>query len=286
MDEAAPPLETFLGDLPELLGNYRFEDMVVVKDLTAEWPTNWKIALDAFLEGYHAHARHPELLRLVDDYHYQFDMFDGGHSRMIIPMGRKSPRISDRASLTPELRVALADAGLDPADFEGRQEEVRQAILEAKRQWAAGFGLDYSRFTDSQVSDDWNYSIFPNITLNVHPEGVLVMRFRPHPTDPERCFYDTWVLATPVEDRNYKLPFYMGVAPDADLSGNGERPQRVKIQHGEAGLGFVLDQDGEFLPLVQKGIRSAGFRGVRLSRQEVRLLHYYTEYNGYLGDVA
>ncbi|MGD9603418.1 MAG: SRPBCC family protein [Gammaproteobacteria bacterium] len=281
LDPSAPPLAEYLSALPGLLDAYRPDEMIVVKDVSAEWPVNWKIALDAFLEGYHAHCRHPELIRLIDDYHFQHDLFPQGHSRMIIPIGLKSPRFDDQHTLTPELGALLAELDLDPEDFAQRAQEVRATLQTHRRAWGARFGLDYSHFTDSQVSDDWNFGVFPNVTFNVHPEGILVMRFRPHATDPERCHYDVWVLARQVRDPECRLPFYMDAA-GADLSGDAPRPVRRHIRHGEEGMGFVLDQDGRQLPLVQRGVRSAGFPGLRLSHQEIRLRHFYETYARYL----
>ena len=40
---------------------------------------------------------------------------------------------------------------------------MRAAIAKAKRQDDNVFGLDYSAFTDAQLTDDWNPSIFPNL---------------------------------------------------------------------------------------------------------------------------
>jgi len=277
MDPAAGPLTEHLDVLPEILDVYRPEDMIVVKDVSAEWPVNWKLALDAFMEGYHAHQRHPELIRLIDDYHFQHDLFGRGHSKMIIPFAFKSPRIADQDALTPELEVLLSEAGAEPAEYKGRARDVREGYKSARRAWGAANGFDFSDFSDSQVADDWNFNIFPNVTLNAHPEGILVMRFRPHPNDPEICHYDVWVLAHKSSNPDFRLPFYMDT-PEADLSGAAPRPDRRRIKHREPGLGYVLDQDGEQLPLVQRGVRSRGFGGLRLSYQEIRLRHYYREY--------
>ncbi len=281
MDSQAKPLREYLDALPGLLDTYQPDDMIVVKDVSADWPINWKLAVDAFLEGYHAHCRHPELIRLIDDYHFQHDLFGQGHSRMIIPIGLKSPRFDDQNTLTPELGALLAELDIDPAPFANRANDVRAALQQRRREWGARFGLDYTHFTDSQISDDWNFTVFPNVTFNTHPEGLLVMRFRPHATDPERCHYDVWVLARKVADQSCRLPFYMDAA-DADLTGNAPRPARRYIKHGEPGMGMVLDQDGIQLPLVQRGVRSRGFKGLRLSRQEVRLRHFYENYWRYL----
>jgi phenylpropionate dioxygenase-like ring-hydroxylating dioxygenase large terminal subunit len=281
MDDAAPPLREFLGELHELLDAYHMEDMDVVTDMETDWPANWKTILDAFQEGYHAHQRHPELIRFIDDYHFQHDLFANGHGKMVIPMGVRTPRVANRNELSPELRALAADFGLDPEQFAGRAGEIRKALPAAKKRWAQNLGLDFSHFTDSQLSDDWNVGLFPNVTLNAHPEGVLVMRFRPHPRDPERCFYDVWVLARKLDAASYRLPMYMPVDPAA-LSPSAPRPQRVYAKQGEQSFGVVLDQDGATVPYVQQGMHSRAFKGLRLSKQEVRLRHYYAEYDRYM----
>lgn len=282
MDENAGSLSEFLGDIRGPLDAYHFEDMIVAKDYCAEWPFNWKVALDAFMEGYHAHARHPELVRMIDDVNFDYDFYGGGNSSMIIPMGLKSPRFSDRSALTDELRFFLQDLGLKAEDFEGRQRDVRKGVIDAKRKWGEENGIDMSTMSDSQVIDDGNYNLFPNITLNAHPEGVLIMRFRPHATDPDACYYDVIVLSHTSEKPGFKVPFYMAVPEGTDLSGNSPRPERVFLKHGEEGMGLVLDQDAEFLPTVQAGLKSKGFKGVRLCDQEIRLRYFYAEYDKYM----
>lgn len=278
-----PPLTAFLDVLPAQLDAYRMQDMVVIADLSVEWEVNWKTALDAFMEGYHIHRRHPEGLGWIDDYHLQHDLFANGHSRMILPVAVKSPRLKDQDSLNDELRAMLSEVGLDPAAFEGRARDVRGAIQQRKPEWARRVGMDYGRYSPSQLTDDWNYFVFPNLTFNLHAEGMLVMRFRPHPRDVERCYYDVMVLAHRVADPHYRLPRYMG-APDVDLSGEVPRPPRARLRHGDASLGMVLDQDAEFVPRVQQGMRSRGFKGIRLSRQERRVRAFYEEYDRYLRD--
>ncbi len=47
-------------------------------------------------------------------------------------------------------------------------------------------------------------------------------------------------------------------------------------------LAEVLDQDSELLPVLQKGIRSRGFRGPLWSEQEQRLRHFHKELDRYL----
>jgi carnitine monooxygenase subunit len=52
------------------------------------------------------------------------------------------------------------------------------------------------------------------------------------------------------------------------------------------GLGDVLDQDSDLLPVVQKGARSRGFRGPLWSEQEARLRHFHAELDRMVGPVG
>ena len=67
-----------------------------------------------------------------------------------------------------------------------------------------------------------------------------------------------------------------------DVSGE-TRPERIRVPQGKPpGLGEVLDQDSELLPVVQKGLRSRGFRGPLWSEQEQRVRHFHRELDRYI----
>ena len=74
----------------------------------------------------------------------------------------------------------------------------------------------------------------------------------------------------------------MGLPPDTDVSGE-TRPETIRVPQGKPpGLGEVLDQDSELLPVVQKGLRSRGFRGPLWSEQEQRVRHFHRELDRYI----
>lgn len=275
MDENAEPLHAFLAELPHYMASYRMEEMHVVKDVVVELDANWKVVLEAFLESYHLQETHPQAKPFVDDVAYQIDFFRNGHGRLHTAVGYPSPRCEDRASLPPGLAYMLMEAGVNPADYEGRALDVRAALLAAKRRADNTYGLDYSTFSDSQVTDDWNYSVFPNMTFNTHPEGVLVMRFLPHPDDPEKSIYHTWVLSRKLKE-SIRPPAYMGVEPDVDVSGR-TRPARRYNPKTNTELGEVLDQDVSNVEAVQLGLRSRAFECNLYSEQEQRILQLHAE---------
>lgn len=279
MDPDCEPLADFLSPVADQLAPYRFEDMVVVKDVQTWWPANWKTALDAFMESYHVHSIHSEILGFYDDYYQQWDLMGNGMSRMLMEFGTVSPRLDDQDTVNEGLQGMLADAGLDPSKYKGPASGVRRAIQDHKVAQMKADGTWLDGLVDNQATDDWAFYIFPNVTLNIHPEGFLMQRFRPDPKDPEGFIYDIEVILHPVEDAI--IPMYMGVEEGTDCSGK-TRPERRHIKRGEPGLGSVLEADSILIPVVQQGLKSKGFGGLRFSEQEQRLRHLHAEIDRYL----
>ena len=282
LDPEAPPLKDRIG-LPEgYLEAYKIDEMKVVRHVVSEWGANWKTGVDAFYESYHLHAVHPETQTVMGDLNVQYDLYPHGASRMIVPLAQKSPRVSDQTSVDAGLEFMMQDAGMDPASYNGDAAGVRAAIQASKRARAARIGLDYSDLSDGQLTDSWATGIFPNVQIGLHPEGAFLMRFMPHPTDPERFYYDTMTLYRPADDPNYTAPAWMGIPEGTDLSGDF-RPLIERVPLGEPpNLGLVLDQDSELLPVVQAGMHSKGFAGPLWGEQEQRLRHFHTELDRYI----
>lgn len=284
MDANAAPLRERIGLPPGYLEAYRIDQMRVVRHVQTEWAANWKIGVEAFYESYHLHCVHPETRAVMADLAVQYDLYPHGASRMIVPIGQMSPRIKDQTSLNDGLASMLQGVGVDPAAYQGNAPGVRPAIARAKRENAERAGLDYAGFTDGQLTDSWATGIFPNVQIGCHPEGVFLMRFLPHPTDPERFYYNTMTLIRTSEDPQHKAPDWMGVPAGTDLSGR-TRPDCEKFGIGEDGnLGQVLSQDADLLPIVQQGVRSRGFKGQLWGEQEQRLRHFHAELARYLAD--
>ncbi|MEH6516326.1 MAG: aromatic ring-hydroxylating dioxygenase subunit alpha [Halioglobus sp.] len=277
MDENPPALAENIG-LPEgYLEAYNIDKMKVVRHVRSEWGSNWKVGVEAFYESYHLHCVHPETRGVMGDLNVQYDLYPNGASRMIVPLGQPSPRIHDQTTVTEGLQMMLADAGIDASKFTGDAGEVRRAIQLGKRERAERLGLDYSAFEDGQLSDSWATGIFPNVQIGCHPEAIFLMRFLPHESDPERFYYDTMTLIFPADDPDYTPPGWMGLPEGTDFSGT-VRPQTEHYSIDEdANLGPVLSQDSELLPVVQRGMRSRGFKGQLWSEQEQRLRHFHVE---------
>ena len=282
LDDNPPPLKERLG-LPEgYLEMYKLDKMRCVRHTFSEWAANWKTGVDAFYETYHLHAVHPETQDVMDDMSVQVDLYPHGCSRMLVPIAVKTKRQADQEAMNPSLEYMMTEASIDPTQFKGSAREVREAIQRAKRERSDRLGLGYERFTDGQLTDSWATGIFPNVQIGLHPEGAFLMRFMPHPSDPEKFYYDTMTLVHPVDDPDYSVPGWMGLPEGTDTSGD-IRPDTEYAAIGDPpNLGQVLDQDSELLPVVQRGIRSKGFAGAIWGEQEQRLRHFHKELNRYL----
>ncbi|CDO35186.1 Rieske (2Fe-2S) domain protein [Novosphingobium sp. KN65.2] len=276
MDPQIEPLQTWLAPILPQLELYDIDKMYVVQHRRSDWGANWKGGVDAFAEIYHLHAVHPQTQCLMDD-RTQIDLWPGGLSRQFVPFAQPAARYPDQETVNPGIQLMLRDAGIDPENYHGTAAETREAVQQAKRKRSEELGLGYERFSDSQLSDSVVYSLFPNVQIGCHPEAIFLHRFVPHESDPNQFTYDTCILYRHVDAPGYSAPAWMGLGEDVDLTG-ATRPEIVHTGLGEPpGLGEVLDQDSDLLPIVQKGARSRGFRGPLWSEQEGRLRHFHAE---------
>ncbi len=266
----AEPLTDFLGVIPEHLDPYHFERMIQTRDITVEWDCNWKASVDAFNETYHVQETHKQLLWYLDDLNVQIDCYDK-HSRYLVPFGCISPRRPYPPEIPAPIKFMMKEAGMDPASYEGDKTKIREAIQKQKRSFGEDAGKDYSQMNDDQLTDDYNYLIFPNVTMNTHSDDLMLFRHRPHPDDPNKMFFDIWTFEL----------------PDAEQREEWEekerlRPRHKHYRHGEKSMGLVVDQDGGNLPSVQRGMQSTGYKGLWLGEQEVRLRHFHQVLDDYI----
>jgi phenylpropionate dioxygenase-like ring-hydroxylating dioxygenase large terminal subunit len=280
LSENPMPFEDYFGDIMPMLASYRMDEMFVVKDLSIEVPANWKTMYTVFNENYHAHATHPQIKPYVDDHFIQYDFYRHGHNRNLFPVAAVSPRWPDGRFINMGLAFFMMEAGIKTTGFKGDARHVRRAIQAAKRRPDNVYGMSFDGFTDNQLTDDWNPSIFPNVTLNMHPEGVLLQRFRPHPTDPEKGYHDVIVLSAKLGEGR-RPPAYMGVEDHVDVSGE-TRPGRRHTTADDPQGGEVIEQDIANMTTMQRGMHSRGLERIVFSEQERRIQQFLAELDLYL----
>jgi phenylpropionate dioxygenase-like ring-hydroxylating dioxygenase large terminal subunit len=259
MDPAAPSLTDYLGPVGDVVAPYGLTDYALTDDVTLELECNWKTCVDAFNEVYHVQGTHPEILDYTDDVAVPITLL-GRHSGFVFPVGRPSPRLGTANRIPQGLRdLVMVGAGVDPATFTGSVGDVQPAVQAGMRRLLTSVGMDVSRLSDAQMLDDQHVTIFPNVTFNLHARGFWLFRHRPHPSDPNRMYFD----------------FQDWQRWSDEL---GPRPARPALRHdteGGTSLGIVLDQDLYNLPRVQAGMRSRAFEALLLNDQELRIRHFH-----------
>jgi len=123
---------------------------------------------------------------------------------------------------------------------------------------------------DEQLAHQYHYTFFPAATFTQKPEAGNVFRYRPHATDPNRCYYDFFILVrnppgTPQPEYEHR------VHP------HGDSPAYAEAFEGtfDPILANVLQQDGSNMETMQRGVQSDSFKGMILCDQEIRLRHFH-----------
>ncbi len=260
------PLLDYLGPVVDHLAAYRFADMTLTEDQTVHHRCNWKAVVDNFSELYHVDFLHPQHRRMVDCCNDTVHLFENGHTGLAVPGATVNPRFPVPDEPTDIQSAQLQGLGLNPDDFNGRVLEVRAAVQQRKREAGAANGVDYAEFSDDQLSDVWQYNLFPNVILSFTPEHCWVLRPRPHPSDPQQCYFDKLTL--------------LKLAPEGAEHTGHSRPERDVFDHlaiisGEKTMTDTIDQDIELLGGVQAGMASQGFDSVWLNDDEMRVQHFH-----------
>jgi nitrite reductase/ring-hydroxylating ferredoxin subunit len=284
MDPGASPLEEYLGGLVDQvstigpLGN-RFKAAHVAKIVKA----NWKIALEAFMESFHATSTHPQLALFSGDANTQYDVYPGQPhwDREIIPNAVPSPMLGSDVS-EEDVASALEEIFIQGFGF---QREIKVLDGGTAREAAAKtfrelllemMGLDTSALTDCQVIDTIGYSVFPNLQVYVPIVQSFTARFRPYGDDPGLCVMDVMLL--------YPLPPGAPQLPSAPVRWLG--PDEPFAAAGELQLfGSILDQDIPNIEGVQRGLQASTKVGVTLGKyQESRIRHFHQVLGRYVQD--
>jgi phenylpropionate dioxygenase-like ring-hydroxylating dioxygenase large terminal subunit len=280
MDPDAAPLREWLDPVADHLDVYRMEEMKRTHWVTVEGAFNWKCVQDNFNESYHLPYVHPQTLASMNEHHSgcQFDLYPSGHARMLMPGGGPGPQYRGRPERTlKSLGPDLEFWEVDPEPYLDDLPSLRLALQRAKRERGESKGYDFSGYSDEQLTDNYHYTVFPNISFSMKPDGCIWLRAAPHPTDPQRSIFDMWYLTL----------FPAGVS---EYWSNSMRDW-VSLDHqvahetgiaGEVSCGPGIDQDVAIWSSQQQGLRSRGFRGEYLPWQERRIKFFHDSIDRHL----
>jgi nitrite reductase/ring-hydroxylating ferredoxin subunit len=286
LDPECEPFETFLGQVPQHFASYNLHEMRFRSYRTIIFGCNWKTAVDAFNEGYHPQALHPQMLTWFDDTLFVYEQI-GQHSKYGARDRRRELRPSPRLGLEPgefDERELLADRvdsnrGLyskeDPALLEDLKRNgpppgktIVEVFDELRIKSLRERGYDLNDLAEDQILANGTIHLFPNLVGPISHGNATLYRSRPNGLDPDSTILDYWALEwLPVEadePRPVERKFY--------------RDWTVKD------WGLINNQDfGNFVE-VTTGMKSRGYRGGRLNPvQEANIIHHHRVLDRYLG---
>jgi len=287
-DPNCEPFDDFIGKtLPEHFRNWPREKSFKAAHIAKVIPCNWKLALEAFLEVYHAIGTHPTFAMYTGDCNAQYD-FWGRHARMISCVGVPSPYLGDIDD--PQLVVDamigdsisnimnegdLANMPQLPAD--ATLDDARHMCAEHVRQsMSATTGVDYSGFSDSEMLDAVQYFVFPNLVPWAGNAFPLNYRVRPNGDDHESCIFEIIILAPWPEGSPMPKDTPMRMTPT-------EEPWSDAKELG--GAGPIFDQDMVNLLKIQRGVSTSGLENVLFANyQERNIRHLHQNLDRFMAD--
>jgi choline monooxygenase len=224
LDPDARSLADQTDGLAARLERYRLHELVRFSDFgQTSQPANWKLVAENYLEGYHVPIAHPGLMRLYDYKRYSFELHDAW---------------------------AWFEAPLRDSPSGNRLERLYQRVVRPM----PGLGPE-----DRKV---WRYAfIYPNTTIDLHPDQVTVWQMVPAGLDRTR---DVWGCFGPKRR-----------GPLTRLA------QRLNA-HVNSG---VLDEDIDLVAAVQRGIRTHGYEPGPLAAKEGAVGWFADRIRADLGEV-
>ncbi len=278
LDPDAPPFHDVARKLIEHFEqDFSLENRYVAFHAVKEIAANWKVCMEAFAEGYHVLATHPQILEFAGDANSEYSIWADSPfvTRFINGFGVQSPHLG------PLSQQQVADAYLA---FSARSERgsvkvpegatAREVVAEVFRSvMGSMYGKDLSQVSDSEMLDAHLYHLFPAFAPWAGIGQSLVYRWRPGRT-PDTCFMDV-IRMVPVSDGQTRPE----PAPTQRLT----LEQSWREAKGMGSLADVFEQDMENLPKVQLGLKVTAARAKRTvsfgayQEARMRLIHRHID---------
>jgi len=285
----APSVRDCLGFVTE---NFEAHNL---QELRAEWqfgtvlPANWKIAMEAFMEGYHVMQTHPQLYATHTEHHLDvyaalesgLDSMDA--SRNSTAGGKTREEVAAQFEHLELLSEGMA--GMCHA----KEVEIARGLLDADLPEDATqglpmwYGLVMQQITEQlqakgePVPDLCKVSqthpvnavefLFPHFFLL--PMFSSMSSYRIRPLGPEKCFFEIWSLTA----------FPKGEEPEPVM-------EPTVLPYDSPEFPPIPRQDYSNIPIQQAGLHAKGFEFMRLAKDfEGLISNYQRLIDGYLKGV-
>jgi nitrite reductase/ring-hydroxylating ferredoxin subunit len=283
-DDDAPSLRDCLGPVADRLEAHGLANLRAEWWYATELPANWKVAMEAFMEGYHVMRTHPQLQQAVPMlYNSLYGMDTGGIGQPI------NPNLSVRDNIRAQFKhIELLSEGMAGMVHPKEVEIARGLVdvdlpedpMQAVPMWYGivqdqiykqlkARGEPLPDLNAVAVSDPVGAVefIFPHYFLL--PVFSSMSAYRIRPLGPERCLFELWSLTHYPE---------------------GEEPapvmEPIRLPHDSPEFPPIPRQDYANIPIQQQGLHSKGFDFMRLGQDiEGLISNYQRIIDGYLKGV-
>jgi nitrite reductase/ring-hydroxylating ferredoxin subunit len=287
MDLDAEPLLDFLGPIAEMMSVFQFEGMRYHWRKWLKFPCNWKVAMEAFNEGYHVTGTHPQLAVYSDK--PTWSKARGKHGNFGAAQRQGVGGASSGAAGAADMRVGLAVSlnmiwdqtyatttqtmvdvanklvdelpeGTGPGEVQ--MHFMKRAIEEDAKRGVTWPTIDPAHMVET--GNDWH--VFPNTVFIHGPTFALCYRARPDGYDPDSCIFEVYTLQ--------RFP-----------EGEEPRPENeFAPEINEENWRKVLCQDFSNMGAVQQGMKSMAFQGTRPHPvEEQAILNFHRVLADYMG---
>jgi hypothetical protein len=276
-DDHAPSFRATIGSLVDRLEKYQVDKMRAEWCYGAVLPANWKIAMEAFMEGLHVMKTHPQLQEAAGSI-YNSMYGDSGAPINLRATTRENIEMQvahlhllseGMAGMCHAKDTAIADTMIDVELPEDPAEGVMQwfgmlnaAVTKAGR----ARGEPTPDLNALAVSDPVNAVeyLFPHYFLLPFLSSMAAYRIRP--LGPESCYFEIWSLTL----------FPEGQEPPVVM-------ETIDLPHDSKDFPPIPQQDYSNIPRQQIGLHAGGFEYMRLGKEVEGLIsNYHRVIDGYL----
>ncbi len=273
-DDEAPPLRASLEPFATYHDGFRIDQMRAESWFSTVLPVNWKLASEAFMEGYHATQTHPQLLARSVKRGY------GGGTDTV---GFTDPDdvVGSSIYFMKVLSEGMGGGMIHEKDIAVAEDlkhiklpaDAMQAIVAwntrlndeiVRRSQAAGIAMpDLNQRVATGHVSSVNYAFPHYYLLPVYGNAAA---YRVRPLAPEETLFEIWTTTLMPENARHEPP---------------RTPTRMAWD--DPRWPDVVRQDFSNLPRQQAGLRSPGFDYMRLSGEvEGMISNFHRVIDGYL----